>query len=123
MTQSTNRIGRIGEQLAVNYLQQRGYVIVERNWRAAADNVRGEIDVIARDGATLVICEVKTRRRSLGEGAFAAVTGCKQRQIRRLAALYLAARVPNVDVRFDVVAVSWLPQGGAPVVEHVMGAF
>ena len=123
MTQSTNRLGRIGEDLAVRHLEGLGYHIVARNWRAASGDVRGEVDVIARDGRCLVFCEVKSRRRSVFDDAYAAVTWSKQRQLRRLAALYLAGRGESVDVRFDVVAVAWPVGGGAAAVEHIAGAF
>ena len=123
MTQSTNRLGRIGEDLAVRHLEGLGYRIVARNWRAAAGDVRGEIDVIAHDGRCLVFCEVKSRRRSVLDDAYAAVNWSKQRQLRRLAALYLAGRRDSVEVRFDVVAVVWPVGGGAAAVEHIAGAF
>jgi len=122
MTQSTNRLGRIGEDLAVRYLESLGYGIVQRNWRAAMGDIRGEVDVIARDGNTLVFCEVKSRRRAICDDAFAAVTWSKQRQLRRLAALYLSA-LPSVDIRFDVVAVAWPAEGGPAVVHHIKAAF
>ncbi len=125
MTVATNRLGRIGEQIAVRHLAASGYAIVARNWRAAAGDVRGEIDVVARDGDVIVFCEVKTRRRSRdGDEALAAVHWDKQRRLRRLAALYLAAEdAGRRDVRFDVVAVSWPPTGGGPAVVHVREAF
>ena len=123
MTQATNRLGRIGEDLAVRHLEQLGYRILSRNWRAAAGDIRGEIDVVAQDGGCVVFCEVKARRRTVVEDAYAAVTWTKQRQLRRLAALYLASRPDPVDVRFDVVAVAWPRAGGAATVEHIAGAF
>lgn len=123
MTASTNRLGRIGEDLAARHLAALGYTIVERNWRAAVDAVRGEVDIVARHGSTLVFCEVKSRRRTMCDDAFAAVTWSKQRQLRRLAALYLADLGGGVDVRFDVVAVAWPAGGGAATVDHILGAF
>lgn len=123
MTASSNRLGRIGEDLATRHLESLGYAIVARNWRASVDGVRGELDVVARHGRTLVFCEVKARRRTACDDAFAAVTWSKQRQLRRLAALYLAERPEGGDVRFDVIAVAWPPQGGAAVVDHIVGAF
>jgi putative endonuclease len=123
MSAGTNQLGRIGEDLAVRHLKERGYLILARNWRAAVESVRGEVDVIAQQGSTLVFCEVKSRRRSLADNAFAAVTYPKQRQIRRLAALYLADREGNAEVRFDVIAVFWPPTGGGAVIDHILGAF
>ena len=123
MTQATNRVGRIGEDLAVRHLEASGYRILARNWRASSDGVRGELDVVAQDGRELVFCEVKSRRRSVVDDAYAAVTWSKQRQLRRLAAMYLASVDAAVDVRFDVIAVAWPQGGGAPTVDHIKGAF
>ena len=123
MSAGTNQLGRIGEDLAVRHLRDRGYVILARNWRAAVESVRGELDVIAEHGATLVFCEVKTRRRSGAVDTFASVTFAKQRQIRRLAALYLAGLDTYRDVRFDAIAVWWPPAGDAAVIDHIVGAF
>src|SRR5688500_10776868 len=99
MTQTTNRLGRLGEDLAARYLEQAGFRIVARNWRTSVVDVRGEVDVVALDGPTLVFCEVKARR-SVVDDAFAAVTWSKQRQLRRLAGLFLAQASHNGDVRF-----------------------
>jgi putative endonuclease len=123
MTTATNRVGRIGEQLAVVHLEALGYRIEARNWRTSVVDVRGELDIVARDGDILVFCEVMSRRRTVCDDAFAAVTWTKQRQVRRLAALYLAGRAGGVDARFDVVAVAWPATGGAAVIDHIKGAF
>ena len=124
MTTATNQIGRIGEQMAVRFLEKLSYEIVDRNWRTQVDDVRGEVDVLARDGDTLVFCEVKTRRNCEdGDDALIAVTPNKQRQLRALAAAYLAEQPESKPVRFDVVAVAWPPSGGRARVIHVPGAF
>ena len=122
MTASTNRLGRIGENLAARHLEGLGYDVVARNWRTSADDVRGEIDIVARHGGTLVFCEVKSRRGSAGD-ALAAVHPRKQRQLRRLASLYLTLEAHAAAVRFDVVAVAWVPGGGPARVTHVPAAF
>ena len=122
MTQRTNRVGQVGEELAVRYLAAQGYEIVDRNWRANAPDVRGEVDIVARDRDVLVFCEVKSRRRSLAPATLEGVTVAKQRQIRRLASQYLVGTQPS-QVRFDVIAVSWPVDGGVPDVCHVPGAF
>lgn len=123
MTQSTNRLGRIGEDLAARHLEELGYRIVARNWRAAIGDVRGEVDIVAVDGRTLIFCEVKSRRRTVCDDAFAAVNWSKQRQLRRLAALYLAGVDVHAEVRFDVIAVTWPPSGGAAEIRHIAEAF
>ncbi len=123
MTASSNQLGRIGEELAARHLEGLGYEIVARNWRTSVQGVRGEVDIIARDVSTLVFCEVKSRRRTECADAFAAVTWSKQRQLRRLAALYLVDGPGGLNVRFDVVAVAWPAAGGAAVVDHLAAAF
>ncbi len=93
--------------------------MLDRNWRCR----EGEIDLVATDGDTVVVVEVKTRS-GIGFGRPAeAVTRTKLVRMRRLAQLWLAAnRVGWVEVRFDVVAV--LARPGAPVeVEHFPGVF
>ena len=124
MTTATNQLGQRGEEIAARYLESLGYVIAERNARLSVDELRGEFDVIAWDGRTLVFCEVKTRRVSAdGDDALLGVTPLKQRQLRRLAGAYLARLDGPISVRCDVVGVSWRPAGGPPQVAHVIGAF
>jgi putative endonuclease len=112
---ASDALGRYGEDVAARHLVEHGIVVLERNWRCDA----GEIDIIGREGSTLVICEVKTRR-GLGYGTpIEAVTPMKAARLRRLAARWLAERPDRpTQVRFDVIGV--LQQGsGAARVEHV----
>ena len=92
-------------------------VLLDRNWRCAV----GEIDLVLREGDTLVVCEVKTRR-SLAQGhPLAAVTPKKANRLRRLAAAWLADHdVHPRDVRIDMVGIV-RPTCGETVVEHVRG--
>jgi putative endonuclease len=110
-------LGAYGETLAARHLSERGLVVLERNWRCA----EGEIDLVLRDGDTLVVCEVKTRS-SLDFGSpHEAVTPAKLARLHRLAGCWLAARGMSArDVRIDLVAVL-RPRRGACVVEHVPG--
>lgn len=110
-------LGRYGEELAVRFLRERGLDVVERNWRCE----HGEIDVVARDGDCVVVCEVKTRRATGFGEPVEAVTTAKALRLRRLAAAWLAARtVHAARVRIDVVGVLCRP-GEPPVVRHVVG--
>ncbi len=84
-----NRVGRRGEQAAADYLRQRGYRLLERNWRSPDPEVRGELDLILRHRGTLVICEVKARTGSHLPHPAAAVTPEKAARLRRLAAVWL----------------------------------
>jgi putative endonuclease len=95
-------LGRSGEEIACRYLQQKKYDIVARGFRM----FRGEIDIIARDGATLVFIEVKARADESHGRPEESVTPGKQRQIRKLAQGYLLEHpAPDVDCRFDVIAI------------------
>lgn len=103
----------------MQYLEQRGLVVLSRNWRCRD----GEIDVVATDADRLVVCEVKTRSGTrFGEPA-EAVTTRKVIRIRRVTQAWLAAhQVRWCEVRFDVVAV--LVEPGRPVtVQHYQAAF
>lgn len=106
--------------MAVRHLQADGYQILTRNWRCTHPDVRGEVDIVARDGAALVICEVKTRRGEAAGDPLAAVTPAKVAQLRRLTAAYLGACGGGAaTVRIDVVGISWPSGGGRATVEHV----
>jgi putative endonuclease len=110
-------LGAYGESLAARHLAERGLVLLERNWRCPA----GEIDLVLRDGQTLVVCEVKTRSGLAFGSPHEAVTPAKVDRLRRLAALWLVERgLPVRDVRIDLVAVL-RPRRGACAVEHVPG--
>jgi putative endonuclease len=102
------RFGRLGERLAAGALEQRGYRIVERNFRCRA----GEMDLVAEEGQDLVFVEVKTRRgaeRGLPEEA---VDGRKARKLQEIAYGYLEKHnLADCSWRIDVVAVQFSSQG------------
>ena len=112
-------LGRQGEDLAVAYVRGEGMLILDRNWRPQGVNIRGELDVVARDGDTLVIIEVKTRRSVAFGAPVEAVTKRKLRSLRSLALAWLDQRSIHAPaMRFDVVAVT-VPSIGQPVIEHL----
>ena len=112
-------LGRRGEDVAVRELKRLGYEILERRWRTRI----GEIDVVAREGDTVVVVEVKARTRSDYGSPGLAVDGAKRRKLLKLARAYLGkARNPDVSVRFDVVEVTF-PPGKAPRVDVHRSAF
>lgn len=115
--------GERGEDHAFFYLRSLGYTIVARRWVSA--RVRGDLDLVAWDGDTLVIFEVKTRTARDLFPAEVAVNPAKQRQLRRMTSAWLAqlpARHRNrVPVRFDVLSVYLLT--GTPQFEHIRDAF
>ncbi len=92
--------GAAAEQRAEAYLMARGLRLVARNWRARG----GEIDLIMRDGATLVFVEVRARAGMAYGGAAASVTSTKQARLVHAARLYLATLGQVPACRFDVVA-------------------
>lgn len=115
---SKRRSGTWGEDLALRYLERRGYGLVERNYRTRY----GELDLIVRKGDTLVFVEVKLRRGTGFGDPLEAVTPRKRTTIRSLAEQYLLEREPAFDtVRFDVVGI--LTDGEVPHVRHVEDAF
>lgn len=110
-------LGRFGEDIAVRYLCDSGWRIVERNWRCE----RGEIDIVARDGDALVVCEVKTRRTARFGTPQEAVTRVKLARLRRLAVRWLQEHEEHAgELRIDVIAVRARPDG-RPTVEHLRG--
>ncbi|MBP2585016.1 putative endonuclease [Streptomyces sp. PvR006] len=116
----TQALGRYGEELATRLLTATGMSILARNWRCGRT---GEIDIVARHGDTLVICEVKTRRDGAYEHPMAAVTPRKADRLRRLAACWLdrnGVPAPFGGVRIDLVGIV-LPRRGAPLLTHAQG--
>ena len=114
-------LGEKGEQLAVNFLIENDFEIIERNYRYGY----GEIDIIAKDlsdGITAFI-EVKTRQNlDFGEPEYA-ITKNKQRQIKKMAELYLYDKeFEELDCRFDVIAVL-LEDINNPSIKHYVNAF
>jgi len=95
------RLGRDGEDAAAAYLASLGFRILGRNVRGPA----GEIDIIARDGATLVFVEVKARRSRTFGPALGAVDLRKRKRLRAAAADYLQFVAPHAKARFDVLAI------------------
>jgi putative endonuclease len=121
---AAHSLGSYGERLAARYLRDRGLEVLEQNWRCDL----GEIDIVARDGDCLVVCEVKTRRSTNFGEPIEAVNYRKLARLRRLAAVWLAERRKLADgaalrldsVRVDVVGVL-RPRRGPCEVEHLVG--
>ncbi len=98
---SNSQTGRAGEDAAAFYLEQQGWIILERNYRLSG----GEIDIIAQDGDYLVFVEVKTRRGSTFGSPFEAVDIRKQQRLTKAALTYMSERCLDMAARFDVAAV------------------
>lgn len=91
--------GARAEALAAAFLAARGLTIVERNFRCR----RGELDLIARDGSTLVFVEVRLRTRRDFGGAAASITATKRARIAAAAGFYLTRLQRTPPCRFDAV--------------------
>lgn len=95
-------LGKLGEDLACRELERRGYTILARRYRTRL----GEIDIVARDGETLVFVEVKARGSATWGHPTEAITPGKRRRLARMAADYLARRrAGDCACRFDVVTI------------------
>jgi putative endonuclease len=113
-----NALGQRGENVAARYLRNAGYTIIVRNFRCNL----GEVDIIAKDGKTLVFVEVKTRTVDdpMPEDQ---VNNVKRHQLTKAAKFYLTRYgVPQPPARFDVVAIVW-PEGREPQIRHTPHAF
>jgi len=122
-TDLRQHLGRFGERLAIDHLLRLGYRVVAHNHRTRF----GELDLIVCDDTRLVFVEVKTRRDSAHAGsALEAVPAHKQRQVRSMAAAWLAEtsdRPRSRELRFDVIAVTVDRDGRLVALDHVEAAF
>lgn len=119
---TTTDLGRRGEDRALAHLETQGLELLQRNYRCRA----GEIDLVMREGAVLVLVEVRSRSRSDFGSAAASIGRGKQRRFV-LAAKHLLLTHPELRrlrARIDVVAIDPSPQpGGEPVLTWIRGAF
>jgi putative endonuclease len=117
-TPPPDALGQRGENVAARYLRDQGYKILERNFRCEV----GEVDIIARDGRTLVFAEVKTREYD-DPTPEDQVNEAKRHQLTKAAKFYLSRYgIPQPPARFDVVAIVW-PNGRDPQIRHTTDAF
>lgn len=112
-----NELGNLGEELAAQYLTDKGYEILERNWR----NIHKEIDIIAKDSKVLVIVEVKTRQTDEYGNPDIAVTKQKQWRLISAANAYVFKNKLDIDIRFDIISIFF--RDSEPIIEHVEDAF
>lgn len=120
-TDQRHHLGRLGEQIAAEHLERRGFAVLARNYRTRW----GELDIVAGDEDRIVFCEVKTRRL----GSSTPLEGLREpqrRRIRRMALSWLGERpdrkyVP--ELRFDAVGVTFDATGRLVELEHLEGAF
>lgn len=125
MTVARRRTGEIAEEHVARRLAAKGWEIVERNARTRY----GELDVVARDGRTLVFIEVKGARENTSFGPekpILSIDSRKQRRVRRLATAWMSERrdqPPYAEIRFDAVGVTLDRSDRVVDVDYVKGAF
>jgi len=111
-------IGKLGENLAANFLEKKGYNILERNYRFS----HGEIDIIAEKDGMLIFTEVKTKKFGDFGDPINWIKRGKQLQIGRVARGYLYEKnITDRDCRFDVILVTW--EDGLWKIDHLENAF
>ena len=113
-----DQLGIDGEDYAVRYLVGAGFTIVTRNWHCPD----GEVDILALDGNTLVVIEVKTRTSTAYGLPLEAVTWRKAEKLKTLAMRWLREHPHRGPVRFDVISIV-MPKHGRPELQHVRAAF
>jgi putative endonuclease len=112
--------GRRAEALAAELLERLGLRIVARNWRRP----EGELDLVADDAGTCVFVEVRSRTGSEQGDPLESITPRKRAQVIRAARLYLDDEPARASAyRFDVVGVTFPPDGGEPSLRHIPDAF
>ena len=118
MTRERLELGNFGEALAFKKIKRLGYKKILRNYRCPL----GEVDLIARDGDTLVFIEIKTRKgKSIGY-AKEAVNAKKRRQLSKVALAYMKSnKCVGTKARFDVIAICL--GRGEPEIEVIKNAF
>ena len=118
MSDERRHLGALGERLAVEYLREHGYVILETNFRCR----EGEIDVVARHKDYLVFVEVRTRRRAGPITPEESITAAKKRKLLEVASVYLQGCDEPPLWRIDVVAVELTPKNRVSRVELIENA-
>ena len=96
-----NELGKSGEEIALEHLTNKGYQILETNWRAG----RFEIDIIAQSGEQIIVAEVKTRTSNYLMEPETAVTKDKRRMLVKAADIYVQRHNIDLEVRFDIISV------------------
>lgn len=112
-----NDTGRAGEKLAMDFLKEKGFAVLETNWR----NGRLELDIIARDGGTLVFVEVKTRSSNLHGFPEDSVDASKQDRICNAAESYIEQNQWQAEIRFDLISITL--EGPDSGIHHIPDAF
>ena len=111
------KLGREGEEKAIEFLVKSGYKIKHKNWRYKAN----EVDIITQKDNLLVVIEVKTRTNDYFENPKEAVTKKKQKFIIKATEAYIQEFDINLETRFDIISITI--QNGEFRIEHIEDAF
>ncbi len=109
-----NELGKWGEALAAEFVEQQGYEILERDWKSG----HHDLDIIARDEDTLVIIEVKTRRNRLFGDPEEAIDYKKRLSLQSAINHYVKSHRIKIPVRFDVISIVGMI-GSTPEIDHI----
>ena len=110
-----NELGRWGEDLAAAFLEEKGYTIIERDWKSG----HHDLDIVAKDGSTLVIVEVKTRRNRLYGNPEEAIDYKKRRSLLSTINHYTKSHRIYSQVRFDIISIVG-NMGEKPEIDHII---
>lgn len=111
-------VGNKGENIAESYLKQKGYKIIQKNYRCRF----GEIDIIAKDNDTIVFAEVRTRRNDNFGSPQDSITPAKIEKISKTSLYFIQEKkLEGFSYRFDFIAITF--SQGKPNIEHIENAF
>ncbi|MBR0166558.1 MAG: YraN family protein [Prevotella sp.] len=110
-----NELGAWGEELASAFLQQKGYDVVERDWKFG----HRDLDIIAKNDNMVAFVEVKTRRNRVFGEPEEAVDYRKLQNLRQAINYYVKSHRINCEIRVDVITVVGTPGGGPPEITHI----
>ncbi len=118
MSDFRKQVGNRGESLAEDYIKRKGYKIIHRNYRCKL----GEIDIIAKDGDTIVFIEVRTKQNENFGSPQDSVTSTKISKISKTALNFIQEKnLSGYSYRFDFIAITF--SQGKPNIEHIENAF
>ena len=109
-----NELGKWGEDLAADYLQRKGYTIIERDWKSG----KRDLDIIAQDGNVIVFLEVKTRHNRLFGDPEESVDYHKLQNLQQAISHYVKFKHIRQEIRFDIISVVGTI-GSEPDIQHI----
>lgn len=110
-----NELGKWGEDIAVSFLEEKGYQIIERDWKSG----HHDLDIVAKEGNTLVIAEVKTRRTRLFGNPEEAIDYKKRKSLLSAINHYVKSHYYGNSVRFDIISIVGTI-GSKPEIDHII---